>query len=92
MVRMLIHARARRIRRIQIVLVVIRRRNRRLASRRSKRQMHHVRRDTGMPHERRMELEHQVRARDNRMDGQHVSARPRTGRLARRGSTVNGHI
>ena len=62
MLRVLIRARARRIGRIQIVLVVIRRRDRRLASRRSERQMDHVRRDTRMPHERRMELQRQVRA------------------------------
>ena len=46
LLRVLIHAPARRIGRIQIVLIVIRRRNRRLATRRPERQMHHVRRDT----------------------------------------------
>ena len=92
LLRVLIHAPARRIGRIKIVLIVIRRRNRRLATRRPERQMDHVRRDTAMPHERRMKLERQVRARDNGMDGQHVSTRPRAGRLARGGSTVDSYV
>ena len=92
MLRVLIRARSRRIGRIEVVVVVIRRGNRRLASRRSERQMDHVRRDTGMPYERRMELQRQVGARDNGMDGQHVSARPGTGRLARGRRTINGNV
>jgi hypothetical protein len=92
MLRMLIRARARRIGRIKTLLVVIRRRNPRLATRRPERQMDNMRRDTRMPHKGRMQLERQVRGRYNGMDGQHVSTRPGTRRLARGGSTVDGHV
>ena len=92
MLRMLIHAPARRIGRIKLILIAIRRRNRRLATRRPKRQMDHVRRDTKIPHKRRMKLERQLHVRDHGVDRQHVSTRPGTRRLARGGSTVNGHV
>ena len=93
MLRVLIHAAAGRMRRIDgVVLVVIRRRDGRLASRRSERQMDHVRRNTGMPHERRMQLKRQICARNDGMDRQHVRARPGTRRLACGRSTVDRHV
>jgi hypothetical protein len=77
----LVRAGTRSVRRIEMILVVIRDGDAWLCSGRSKPQ-DHVGRDPSMSDERRVELKRQVDPRDRGVDGEHVRARPRAGRLA----------
>jgi len=79
---MLVRARTRSVGRLKLSLIHIRRDKRRLVTGWAQPEMHDVRTQSRMPHERRVKLKRQIRSGDRRMDRQDVRTRPRARRLA----------
>lgn len=80
--RVLVHASTRSVCRLKLGLIHIRCDKRRHVTGRPQPEMHDVRAQARMPHERRMKLKRQIRPGDHRMDRQDVRTRPRARRLA----------
>lgn len=90
--RMLIGARARGVRRLNLRIVDLRRHDRRRASWWPEPEMDHLRRHFRMADERRMQLRCEVATRSDRVDREDVRACPSARRLAQRRLAVNPQL
>jgi len=79
--RVLVRARARSIRRLELSFVHLRGSARWLVTSRPQPEMDHLRSQSRVSYERRVKLQRQVRTRDNAVDRQNMGARPSTRRL-----------